>query len=204
MGTSTDELSAAQLREQLDQQRSEIGQDLVAIGDRVSPKRVTERKTAAVRQRLSGVRDSVMGAKDSVTDKAGDAGSTITDKASGAVDQVRQGPEMARRGAQGNPLAAGLIAFGGGLLLASVLPSSNREQQLVDERIQPQLDQAAGQVGAAAQETVAAVKPAVQDAVAEVKDDAQQAVAEVKEAATSSGAELADEAKAAAAEVRSD
>lgn len=210
MGTSTDELSAAQLREQLDQQRSELGQDLVAIGDRVSPKRVTERKTAAVRQRISGVRDSVMGAKDTVADKAGDlgdrageAGSTITDKASGAVDQVRQGPELARQGAQGNPLAAGLIAFGGGLLLATVLPSSSREQQLVDERIQPQLDQAAGQVGTMAQETVEAVKPAVQDAVAEVKDDAQQAVAEVKDTATSSASDVAEEAKGAADEVRS-
>lgn len=192
MGTSTDELSAAQLREQLDQQRNELGQDLEAIGDRVSPKRVTERKTAAVRQRLSGVRESVMGAKDTVADKTGDAGSAITDKVSGAVEQVRQGPELARQGAQGNPLAAGLIAFGGGLLLATALPSSNREQRLVDQSIQPQLDQAAAQVGTMAQETVEAVKPAVQDAVAEVKDTA-----------ASSASEVADEAKGAAAEVRS-
>lgn len=125
-------------------------------------------------------------------------GSAISDKASEAVDQVRQGPELARQGAQGNPLAAGLIAFGGGLLLARVLPSSNREQRLVDQTIQPQLDQAAGQIGTMAQETADAVKPGLQDAVAEVKPDAQQAVAEVKDRAASSASDVADEAKDAA------
>ena len=42
-------------------------QDLVAIGDRVRPKPITQRKTAAVR-------DSVMGAKDSDVDKTSDSG----------------------------------------------------------------------------------------------------------------------------------
>ncbi len=202
MGTTTGELSAADLREQIDEQRSEISEDLVAIGDRVSPKRMTERKAAAVRHRLVGVRESVMGAKDSVVDKASDTGTALGDKASGAVDQARQGPELARQGTRGNPLAAGLIAFGGGLIAASLLPSSSREQQLVDENIQPQLEAAAGQVGVAAQETAEAVKPAVQEAVAEVKDDAQHAVAEVKETASSAAADVTDEARAGVDEIR--
>ncbi|MET0159677.1 MAG: DUF3618 domain-containing protein [Acidimicrobiales bacterium] len=202
MGTATDELSAAELRQQIDEQRGEISEDLVAIGDRVSPKRMTERKTAAVRERLAGVRDSVMGAKDSVVDKASDRGSALGDKATEAADQVRQAPELARRGTQGNPLAAGLIAFGGGLLAATLLPSSSREQQLVHDNVQPQLEAAAGQVGLAAQETVEAVKPAVEEAVVEVKDDAQQAVAEVKDTASSAAADVAEEARSGVDEVR--
>ncbi|MET0490628.1 MAG: DUF3618 domain-containing protein [Acidimicrobiales bacterium] len=202
MGTATDELSAAELRQQIDEQRGEISEDLVAIGDRVSPKRMTERKTAAVRERLAGVRDSVMGAKDSVVDKASDRGSALGDKASEAAEQVRQGPELARRGTQGNPLAAGLIAFGGGLLAATLLPSSSREQQLVHDNVQPQLEAAAGQVGVAAQETVEAVNPAVEEAVVEVKDDAQQAVAEVKDTASSAAADVAEEARSGVDEVR--
>jgi hypothetical protein len=40
---------------------------------------------------------------------------------------------VARRQAQGNPLAAGLIAFGAGWLVSSLLPASRREQQLAEQ-----------------------------------------------------------------------
>ena len=210
MDTSTDQLSAAELRQQLDDQRAGIGQDLVAIGDRVSPKRVTERRAAAVKEKFSGLGQKVMGAKDTVADQAssmggqiGSAGESVGQKAGDAADQVRRAPELARTQTQGNPLAAGLIAFGGGLLAATLLPTSRREQQLVDERIQPQLEDAAGHVGEMAQEAVESVKPAAQDAVTELKDEAQQAVAEVKEQASSAAGDVADDAKQRAGELRS-
>ena len=124
MDSSADQVSAEDLRQQLDEQRAGLGQDLVAIGDRVSPKRVAERRTAAVRQKVGGMRDAVMGAKDTVADKASDlgdqaggVGSAVADRASTTVDQVRSGPELARTRTQGNPLAAGVIAFGAGCLL---------------------------------------------------------------------------------------
>lgn len=110
---------------------------------------------------------------------------------SGVADQVDRG---ARRLAEGDLERA---------LDDVKRVARNRPEQLVDERIQPQLDQAAGQVGTMAQETAEAVKPAVQDAVAEVKDNAEQAVAEVKDSAASSAADVADEAKGTVAEVRS-
>ena len=202
MATTADQLSAEDLRRQLDEQRAEIGNDLVAIGDRVSPKRMTERRTAAVKNKLGGARDAVMGAKDTVADKASEMTSQAGDAASGATDQLRQGPELAKQQTQGNPLAAGLVAFGGGLLLASVIPASRRERQLVSEKVQPQLEQAASRVGEVAQETVEEIKPAAQEAVSELKDEAQQAVSEVKDEASSAAGEVADDAKQEASELR--
>ncbi len=210
MGTSTEELSAEDLRRQLDEQRADLGQDLAAIGDRVSPKRVAERRTAAVKEKVGGVRNAVMGAKDSVVDKAsgvGDqvsgAGGSVADTASAAADQLRGAPQAARSQAQGNPIAAGIVAFGAGLLAATLVPASRREQQLVAEKVQPQLTEAASRVGEVAQEAVEAVKPEVQDAAAELKDEAQQAVANVKDEASSKASEVADEAKQQAGDLRS-
>lgn len=210
MDSSTDQLTAEELRRQLDEHRAGIGNDLVAIGDRVSPKRMTERRTVAVRQRMGGVRDAVMGAKDSVVDEAGDmgdragaAGGSLGDRAAGAAEQVKAGPEMARRQTQGNPLAAGLVAFGAGLLAATVVPQGRREQQWVDERVQPQLTHAAEQAGRAAQETMEAVKPAAQEAESEVKEEARQAATDVKDEARRAGTEVTEQARQQADEVPS-
>ena len=188
MGTTADELSAEQLRQQLDEQRGEIGQDLVAIGDRVSPKRMTERKTAAVREKLGGVRESVMGAKDTVVDKAGDARTARCGGRHGRRGR-RPGPAGPRARPAGHPGQSPgrrphrLRWRPAGRHPAAVqLPGAAARR----ENVQPQLEAVAGEVGVAAQETVEAVKPAVQEAVTEVKDDAQQAVAEVKDSASSS------------------
>lgn len=202
MDPSTDQLTAEELRRQLDEHRAGVGNDLVAIGDRVSPKRVTERKTAAVRQKIGGMRDAVMGAKDSVADKAGETGGALGDRASDAADQVKRGPEVARQQAQGNPLAAGAVAFGAGLLAATLVPQGRREQQLVDERVQPKLTEAAEQAGTAAQETMDAVKPAAQEAVAEVQDEAREAASKVTEEAKGAASAVADDARQQADEVR--
>ena len=183
MGTSTDQLSAEELRGQLDEQRSDLGHDLEAIGDRVSPKRMTERRAAAVRRRMRSVGESIMGAKDSVTDSAGSA-----------TDSLRHAPDVVRDRAQGNPLAAGLVAFGAGVLAASVVPATRKEKQVVEDQVQPRLDDAAEQLGSAAQETIDAVTPAVHDAATEVKEQARQAVAEVKARAQHAAGDVAGDA----------
>ena len=59
MGTTPDEL-----RYELEQQRESLSRDLVAIGDRVSPGRMVERRKMAVRDSFGRARDAVMGARD--------------------------------------------------------------------------------------------------------------------------------------------
>ena len=56
------------------------------------------------------------------SDKASSVASSVGDAATGA-------PSAARQKTQGNPLAAGLIAFGAGWLISSLLPATEKEKQ---------------------------------------------------------------------------
>ena len=71
--------------------------------------------------RVSGTASS---AASSVQDAASSAAGTVQDAASTAADAVQQAPQAIRRQTRGNPLAAGLIAFGAGWLVSSLLPAS--------------------------------------------------------------------------------
>jgi len=168
MGQTTEELRA-----QIAEQREDLGRDLEAIGDRVSPGRMAQRRKAVVRQSWTNTKERVMGT-------AGDA--------RGAVGSV---PSNAKSAIEGNPLAVGLVAFGAGLVIATLLPETGAEQQLA-EKMQPSLENAASQVGAAAQDTAEQMKPKVQEAADQLKDRASGAATQTS-----------DQAKQAAQEVRS-
>jgi Protein of unknown function (DUF3618) len=145
-----------------------------------------------------GVREGLQSVTDTVADRTSSAAATVSDRASSAAttvsDAVQEAPHAARRQTQGNPLAAGLIAFGAGWLVSSLLPATQREQQL------------AGQAKDVAQETAQAVAPTVRRAAEEVKENlrgpAEQAVESVRSTATDAGQTVADEGKAAAAHVQ--
>ena len=66
-------------------------------------------------------------------------------------------PQALRRSTGGNPLVVGLVAFGVGLVVATLLPETETEQRLA-EKVQPQLEELASTAGQAAQEVVEAVK----------------------------------------------
>ena len=81
-----------------------------------------------VQQAASGAAGTASSAASSVSDAASSAASTVSDAASSAAAAVQDAPQVARRQAQGNPLAAGLIAFGAGWLVSSLAPASRAEQ----------------------------------------------------------------------------
>lgn len=178
---------ADELRAEAERQRTAIATDLEMVGDRVSPGRMAERRKAAVRGRFTDARTRVMGAAPSPD--PGD-GPGLTDRASSAASTLGETPQMATHAAQGNPLGAGLVAFGAGLLVATLLPESEQERQLA-QRVQPQVDELASEVGGAARHVADEVKPAAQgagqavadsakDSAATVRSDAQGAAEEVK------------------------
>ncbi|MFB0840543.1 hypothetical protein ACETK3_21425, partial [Arthrobacter sp. E44] len=70
----------------------------------------------------SSAGDSLHQATDTVSAKLSDAGHTV----SAAPDQVKAKTA-------GNPLAAGLIAFGAGLLVSSLIPPSQKEREAADQ-----------------------------------------------------------------------
>jgi hypothetical protein len=138
MGTSPD-----QVRTEIEATRERLSKKADRLADRTSPGRIVRRRTDRVRGAVSGVRERVMGTASATTDSAKgrtqQAAASVQDSAGQAADTMRQtagqvgdavsgAPEQAIRQTQGNPLAAGLIAFGAGLLAASLLPTSQAEE----------------------------------------------------------------------------
>lgn len=191
MGTRSDELKAG-----IDSTRADLADTVNELGERVSPKRVVARKTDKVRQRMAALRETVMGAADQTGSPGGVSG-PARDSLGSAVDAARQAPHNLVGSAQGNPLAAGLIAFGAGLLAASVLPPSGAEQQAATqlrEPAQPAVDQARE----AAQELLGDMKDSVGGAAQEVRSTAAEAAGSVKEEARSAAGEVTSAASDAA------
>jgi gas vesicle protein len=174
--------SPDEIRADIERTRRELGGDVDALADKVNPSKIVDRQVDKVRGAFGSVRDHVMGAADDAGSSLSDAGAHVGD----VKDRV-----VAK--AEGNPLAVGLIAFGVGLLLASLIPASSKEKDLaatVKDQAQPLVDQVtdvAKEVGEhlkePAQAAVASVKESAQDSAATVKDEAQTAVGEVKDQA---------------------
>lgn len=179
------------IRADIERTRQDLGKDVDALADKVSPSKIVDRQVDRVRGAFGSVRDRVMGAADDAGDALSDAGA----QADGMKDRV-----VAK--AEGNPLAVGLIAFGAGLLLASLIPASTKEKDLaaaVKEQAQPLVDQVtdvAKEVGEhlkePSQQAAAAVKESAQESVTAVKQEAEIAASEVKDHAQQARENIAD------------
>jgi hypothetical protein len=180
-----------ELRQDIERIRDDLDATLDALGERVSPRRIAQRRKAAVRARATRVRTAVMGsAQESGSAVAGQARQVRGSIQEGA-QQVREAPEMIQRQTQGNPLAAGLVAFGAGMLLATLFPPTEAEQRAasaVQDRVGPLKDQAleAGRemkdhLQGSARESAQQVKETATEATQEVKQQAQSSAEKVKE-----------------------
>ncbi len=126
--------------------------------------------------------DVVSGAKDSLTEKAGAISEQAGDAVTGAKDTLTQTPEKLRQQTRGNPLAVGLIAFGGGMLAGALLPESRVEARALD-RVEPTLAGAASEAGNIAREIAGDVKESAGASVEQVKEKASEAASNIKEGA---------------------
>ena len=184
-----------ELRQEIEGTRDQLGDTLEAIGDRVSPGRVVERRWNRVRSSVTNARHSVMGrSSDATGAMRGQArgateaiSGTISGTAGNVTDAVRSAPQTLQAGTEGNPLLAGAIAFGLGMLIGSIAPASEAEKSIagdVAEPLKQELTEIGQQVGDAAQSTakeaVAATKDAATEAADHVKSQAQQATEQVK------------------------
>lgn len=182
MGTRADELKA-----EIEETRADLSGTMDQMGERVRPGKIVARRTGQVRQRLTALRHTVMGAPDDPA--AGDPASAQQDTTGSALDTARQVPQTVMDGTQGNPLAAGLIAFGAGLLLASVLPGSEAEQHAATQMLnkaQPAIDE----VSSAAQQTASDLKETISGAAQELGSAASGATDAVREQAKSGAEEV--------------
>jgi len=196
MGTRADELKS-----DLERQRDALGDDLEAVGDRVSPGRMVERRRAALRQGFGRLRAKVMGTADSARGGMSDATSTVTDKTAETTqavkDRVSDAPQALGSVTEGNPLAAGLIAFGAGLLTASLVPPTKQEHQAA-EQLKPMLDEAKSM----AQEAAEHLRPEAEDAVTQVREQAAGAAETVRDEASGAAQRVKSDATSAAEEIK--
>ncbi|MDF2554776.1 MAG: hypothetical protein K0R60_671 [Microbacterium sp.] len=188
------------IRADIESTRRELGLDVDALADKVTPSKIVHRQTDKVRGALGSVRERVMGAADSAGSSIHGAGSSLRDSGSSAVSGVSDAGHRVVAKAEGNPLAVGLIAFGAGLLLSSLIPASTKEKDLaatVKDQAQPLLDEATS----VAKDVGQQLKEPAQEAVASVKDSATEAAAHVKDAATGAAETVGDRARDARSNV---
>jgi hypothetical protein len=206
---------AAELRNEIEDTREHLGDTLDAIGDRVSPGRIVERRKNRARQSIDSVRERVMGAVPSAPsmpsvkttmagprDAASGTMSSVSEGAHSVVEGVKHAPEMAASGAQGNPLVAGGIAFGLGVLVASLLPTTEAEASVAGSVVEPVKEQATEigkEVASTAKDAAAQAgqeaKQAVSEAATAVKDEASSKAEDVKQTASDAAGEIASTAQ---------
>ena len=186
--------------------RANLTRDIDELSDKVSPARVVERRKEAAKGRLGSVREKVMGSasgtstsvKDRVMGSASNTRSTVS-SAGGSVSDTAQGAlGTIESKTEGNPLIAGLVAFGTGMLISSLIPASQKEAQAAQKAVeaakehgQPVMDEAKS-VG---QEMGQNLKESAADAAQEVKATAQDSAQTVKQEGQSSAQTVKDEAK---------
>ena len=103
---------------------------------------------------------------------------------------IQQTPETIKEQAAGNPIAAGLVAFGTGMLLASLLPKSQTEER-VAQQARPELEGAMEQLKSAGQDVAGQAKEHAQDAAEELRSHGTDAASNVAEQTRDSSREVA-------------
>ncbi|WP_154793978.1 DUF3618 domain-containing protein [Occultella kanbiaonis] len=195
------------IRSDIERTRAELSSDVDALTDRVSPSRIAERQTDKVKSAVSNAKEKVFGAAEdarpSASDSAGSAADTVAGAAHVAADRIGHAPHLVKEKATGNPWAAGLIAFGAGLLAGSLIPSSRKEQELVTQaKDSDVVHRATGEARSIAQEVGEDLKQPARDAAQAVKETATEGAQDVKESAMSGAEEVRDSGRQAAEDVR--
>ncbi|MER7892294.1 DUF3618 domain-containing protein [Micromonospora sp. NPDC094482] len=209
-----------QIRREIEATRNSLSSDVDALAYKVSPSRIVDDRKQRARTALQNVRDKVMGtasdlghgtghaahsvgdrassAASSVSDAAHSAASTVGDAAHSAAstvgDAAQRAPQVIRQKSEGNPLAAGLIAFGVGWLASSLIPATRREQQVAT-----QIKEKAGEHSGAVKEKLTEVASELRD---ELREPAQQATQSVQATARDAVHAVKDDTRSAAQDVK--
>jgi hypothetical protein len=193
------EKSPEQIRRDIDRTRAELSGDVQTLTEKVNPGRAMGRQVQRTRNAMTRAKERVMGSDTGPGSRSGggmlaSAKETVSDTASSVADVASSAPDVARQQTQGNPIAAGLIAFGAGWLVSSLLPASKPEQQLAT--------QAKDKAGELAQPVMQEAKQAGQEMAENMKEPAMDAVGHVRSTAQDAAGTVTDQAKQSASDVR--
>jgi gas vesicle protein len=214
-----------EIRADIERTRAELSDNVDALADTANPKNIARRQASRVKSAAVGVKEHIMGSSDdpydsgrvgdakyavqdkaadakyAVQEKAADAKYALQDKASSVGDAVSNAPAQVKQRARGNPLAAGLIAFGAGLLISGLIPSSQREQEAVStlqEKAEPLKEKATE----AAKEVASNLQEPAQQAAQSVKETAAEGVQNVKDEGASAKQDVQGQVQDSAETVR--
>ncbi len=171
--------SAAELRREIARTRGEMSRDLDAIGDRVSPRRMAERRLGRTRNWMVMSRERIFGAAEDARDRAGDQAHGLAQTVGHAPSQV--GGQVTGQ-TRGNPMLAGGVAFGLGFLASMLFDATEQEEELA-RRAEDQLEPIKEQLGQAAGEIGSTVSDAGREAATHLKEDASVRAHDVTETA---------------------
>lgn len=177
------------IRSEIEETRRRLGTNVDAVADKVTPSHVVRRQTEKVKDAVFGVKESVMGTADDLADGARSA----IDEAGAAIGDA---PHRLAGKAQGSPLAAGLIAFGAGLLVASLIPASEKEKEAA-AALKDAAEPLTTELAAAAQNVAKDLQEPAQEALENVKSAASEAVENVKEESQAAVSDVTDSTAAA-------
>ncbi|RAX16224.1 DUF3618 domain-containing protein [Pseudarthrobacter sp. AG30] len=193
------------IRADIEATRARLGTNVDAVADKVTPSNIVHRQTDKLKDAATGMKEKIMGAADTATtnvhnttgagahsaaDSLHQAGDAVSAKLSDAGHAVSQTPGQVKSKTAGNPLAAGLIAFGAGLLVSSLIPPSQKEREAAD------------QLKTAAQPLAAELTDAAKNMAQDLKEPAQEAMENVKATATDAAQNVKAEGQHAADDVK--
>jgi hypothetical protein len=200
------------LRQDIERTRASLTHDVDRLAEKTSPKKVAQRRWNSVKEKVMGSTDHARHAAGDTTssvastvqdkashlgDKASHLGDKASEKAHGAADAVRSAPQAVAAQTQGNPLAAGIIAFGVGMLAATLIPVTDAERR-AGQQLKDNSGELTDKLKDAATDLKDDLSGTVGHAVDEVKQTAQDAAQTTKEQARSSAQDAKDQTKHAA------
>ncbi|SCE16300.1 DUF3618 domain-containing protein [Streptomyces sp. OspMP-M43] len=191
MGTQPDELKS-----DVENTRARLAHNVDRLADKAAPGKVARRKAEATQRRITRVKERVMGAasdttasgKHGITDAAEQAGDAARHTADQVGQTVRQAPDRVTRQTQGSPMAAGIIAFGAGMLAAALLPTTSAEER-VGAQLREYSDELLEPVKQTAQDVKKEMRGPATEAVEAVKSTAQDAAQTTRQKAQDAGQE---------------
>jgi hypothetical protein len=189
------------MSQEIEATRAELARDVDRLALRADPRRWLGRVMGSARS----AKDRTIKASEETASALADASSGLAHRAHDVGDALRQAPGTVARATGENPVGVGLIAFGGGVLAAALIPETGAERRAVHQLSQqagPAVEpiRASGQalasdvgqtIGAASEH----VRAAAVDAADHVRSAAAQGAAGVRAAANEAMGQSATDAR---------
>ncbi|RYZ24846.1 MAG: DUF3618 domain-containing protein, partial [Propionibacteriaceae bacterium] len=113
MTTSSD---PEEIRREIERTRANLSGDVDALADQANPKNIARRQVenvkGSIRDKGTDLKDKIMGVASDANDSAHETAANVRSAAGDAQGAAGDVPATIKRKSQGNPLGAGLVAFG--------------------------------------------------------------------------------------------